>query len=64
AEVSSVFGHTPHVDVGDNYEYDSFFSKGHEPAVAAPVCTVIGEKQKLNVVYAIFKAIHKGQRGG
>jgi hypothetical protein len=65
AELSRLFGHTPNADVGDNCEYDSPLSKAHEAIVATAVCMVVGEKQKRNVVYAIFKAIRKaGEDGG
>ncbi|PKX95800.1 uncharacterized protein P174DRAFT_440413 [Aspergillus novofumigatus IBT 16806] len=64
AEVSRVFGHTPNAYVGDTYDYDSSLSKAHEAIVATAVCMVVGEQQKRNVVYAIFKAIRKAAEDG
>ncbi|GIK06493.1 hypothetical protein Aspvir_002143 [Aspergillus viridinutans] len=65
AEVSRVFGpHTPNANahVGDNY--DSSLIGAYEAIVATAVCMVVGEKQKRNVVYAIFKAIRKAGEDG
>ncbi|KAF7125517.1 hypothetical protein CNMCM5793_001756 [Aspergillus hiratsukae] len=54
-EVSRVFG-------GD--DYDSSLIKAHDFIMATAVCMIIGEKQKRDLVYAIFKAIRKAADEG
>ncbi|RHZ47653.1 uncharacterized protein CDV56_101164 [Aspergillus thermomutatus] len=45
--------------------HDSSLIRAHDAVMATAVCMVVGEKQRRNVVYAIFKAIRKaGEDGG